>query len=107
MTNRIEMLFGNKIKELRENRRLLQRQMAVSLGIDVPMYSRIERGERRAKREQVITLSQILEVETEDLLCLWLADKIVSVIHEESDLANKTLQMVIETRNTIEHENNA
>lgn len=101
------MFFGNKIKELRESRRLLQRQVAVSLGIDVPMSSRIERGERRAKREQVITLSQILEVETEDLLCLWLADRIVSVIHEEPDLADKTLRMVIETRNTIGHENNA
>lgn len=94
------MLFGDKIKELRENRQLLQRQMAMSLGIDVPMYSRIERGERRAKREQVIILSQILDVETEDLLCLWLADKVVSVIHEESDLADRTLQMIIETRNT-------
>lgn len=94
------MLFGDKIKKLRENRRLLQRQMAMSLGIDVPMYSRIERGERRAKREQVIILSQILDVETEDLLCLWLADKVVSVIHEESDLADRTLQMIIETRNT-------
>lgn len=101
------MLFGNKIKELRENRRLLQRQMVISLGIDVPMYSRIERGDRRAKREQVIALSQILEVEVEDLLYLWLADRIVSVIHEESDLADKTLQMVIETRNMIGHENNA
>jgi len=101
------MLFGNKIKELRESRKLLQRQMAISLGIDVPMYSRIERGERRAKREQVITLSQILEVETEDLLCLWLADRIVSVIHEESDLADRTLQMVIENRNTYDNENNS
>lgn len=64
------------------------------------MYSRIERGERRAKREQVIILSQILDVETEDLRCLWLADKVVSVIHEESDLADRTLQMIIETRNT-------
>lgn len=100
MTNRFDMLFGDKIKELRENRQLLQRQMAMSLGIDVPMYSRIERGERRAKREQVIILSQILDVETEDLLCLWLADKVVSVIHEESDLADRTLQMIIETRNT-------
>lgn len=107
MTNRVEMLFGNKIKELRESRRLLQRQMAMSSGIDVPMYSRIERGERRAKREQVITLSQILKVEAEDLLCLWLADRIVSVIHEESDLAEKTLKVVIETRNTIGHENYA
>lgn len=73
MTNQFEILFGDKIKKLRESRRLLQRQMAMSLGIDVSMYSRIERGERRA--EQVIILSQILDVETEYLLCLWLADR--------------------------------
>ncbi len=101
------MLFGDKIKELRESRRLLQCQMAIPLGIDVPMYSRIERGERRAKREQVIMLSRILDVEAEELLCLWLADRVVSVIHEEFDLADKTLQMVIENRNTTGHENNA
>ena len=101
------MLFGDKIKELRESRRLLQRQMAIPLGIDVPMYSRIERGERRAKREQVIMLSRILDVEAEELLCLWLADRVVSVIHEEFDLADKTLQMVIENRNMTGHENNA
>ena len=107
MTIQLEMLFGNKIKELRESRGLLQRQMAISLGIDVPMYSRIERGERRAKREQVITLSQVLNVETEYLLCLWLADKIYSVINEDSDLADETLRMVIENRNTKSNGDNA
>ena len=101
------LIFEIKVLYLPNNDNLLQRQMAISLGIDVPMYSRIERGERRAKREQVITLSQILEVETEDLLCLWLADRIVSVIHEESDLADRTLQMVIENRNTYDNENNS
>lgn len=101
------MLFGTKIKKLRESRKLLQRQMAISLGIDVPMYSRIERGKRRAKREQVVALSRILDVEKEDLLCLWLADRIFSVIYEDSDLADKTLQIVIENRNITEHENDA
>lgn len=48
------MLFGNKIKELREEQGLLQRQLAAFLEIDTPMFSKIERGDRRAKREQVI-----------------------------------------------------
>lgn len=48
------MLFANKLKELREEKQLLQRQLASALEIDTPMYSRIERGERKAKREQVI-----------------------------------------------------
>lgn len=101
------MLLGNKIKEPRESRNLLQRQTAMSSGIDVPMHSRIERGERRAKREQVTMLSRVLNVETEYLPCLWLADEIFSVIHEDSDLADKTLRTVMENRDTESNGNNA
>ncbi len=42
------MHFGEKIKELRENKGLLPRQLAASLEIDTPMFSKIERGERKA-----------------------------------------------------------
>ena len=48
------MLFGNKIKELRDEQGLLQRQLAAFLEIDTPMFSKIERGDRRTKREHVI-----------------------------------------------------
>ena len=45
----MNMLFGNMIKELREEQGLLQRQLAAFLEIDTPMFSKIERGDRRAK----------------------------------------------------------
>ena len=51
------MLLGKRIKELREEQKLLQRQLAAILEIDTPMFSEIERGDRRAKRGEVITLS--------------------------------------------------
>lgn len=54
------MLFADKLKELREKKQLLQRQLASALEIDTPMYSRIERGERKAKREQVVLLAKLL-----------------------------------------------
>ena len=54
------MLFGNRIKELREEQGLLQRQLAAFLEIDTPMFSKIERGDRRAKREQVLKLAEYL-----------------------------------------------
>ena len=47
------MLFGNKIKELGDEQGVLQRQLAALLEIDTPMFSKIERGDRRAKCEQV------------------------------------------------------
>ena len=48
------MLLGNKIRSLRDEQGILQRQVAAYLEIDTPMFSKIERGDRRAKRCQVI-----------------------------------------------------
>lgn len=78
------MQFGEKIRQLRERKELLQRQLAASLEIDTPMYSKIERGERKAKREQVITLSQLLDADEEELLTIWLSDKIIENVGDES-----------------------
>ena len=39
------MLLGERIKELREQHGVLQRQLAALLEIDTPMFSKIERGE--------------------------------------------------------------
>jgi len=66
--------FGEHIKQLREKKGLLQRQLAASLEIDTPMFSKIERGERTAKKEQVIILAKLLDEKPEELLTLWLAD---------------------------------
>ena len=51
------MLLGNKIMELRDKHEVLQRQLAAFLEIDTPMFSKIDRGDRRAKRSQVILLA--------------------------------------------------
>ena len=45
------MKFIDKIKQLREEQSLTQRQVAAELGIDVAMYNRFEKGERYMKRE--------------------------------------------------------
>jgi transcriptional regulator with XRE-family HTH domain len=81
------MLFGKKIKEIREEQGLLQRQLAAALEIDTPMYSKIERGDRRAKRSQVILLAELLHVDKDELLTIWLADKILDAIADEPDYA--------------------
>lgn len=79
------MLLGKRIKELREEQKLLQRQLAAILEIDTPMFSKIERGDRRAKREQVITLAQQFKVDERELLTLWLADKVLDALKEGDD----------------------
>jgi transcriptional regulator with XRE-family HTH domain len=85
------MFFANKIKELRRNKQMAQRQFAATLEIDTPMYSKIERGECRAKREQVIALAKIFKVNPNEFLTLLIADQILEVIEDEKELAGKVL----------------
>ena len=84
--------FGDHIRQLRELKGLLQRQVANQLDIDTPMLSKIERGERYAKREQVTILSKIFQVPNEELLSLWLADKVYQVLKDE-EVALKAIEV--------------
>ena len=87
------MLFGDKIKELREEQGLLQRQLAAFIEIDTPMFSKIERGDRRAKREQVIKLAEYLHHDEKEMLTLRLADKFIDAVEDEQerDLCNDAI----------------
>ena len=87
------MFLGKRIKELREEKGLVQRQLAAELEIDTPMYSKIERGERRAKREQVIKLAEMLETDLDELLTLWLAGQIYEIVKDEK-VANAAMNFV-------------
>lgn len=88
------MLFANKIRQLREEKKLLQRQLVASLEIDTPMYSKIERGDRSAKRSQVIKLAELLHIDSKELLTLWLADQVSVVVANENELINDVLKII-------------
>ena len=85
------MIFGKKIKELREERGLVQRQLSAALEIDTPMYSKIERGERKAKRSQIPIMAQMFEVDEKELLTVWLADKVLDTVEGEEDVRHDAL----------------
>ena len=88
------MIFGRKIKELREERGLVQRQLSAALEIDTPMYSKIERGERKAKRYQIPIMAQMFEVDEKELLTIWLADKILDIVENEDDVKSDAIRYV-------------
>ena len=79
----MNVLLGNRIKEIRAEQDVRQRQLADMLDIDVPMYSKIERGERRAKREQVVKLAEFLNQDKTEFLSLWLADEVLDAVESE------------------------
>lgn len=78
-----KFMFSERIKELRIQNQLPQRQLAAALDIDTATYCKIEKGERRAKREQVEIIAQILNVDKKELTTLWLADKVYEVVGDE------------------------
>ena len=51
--------FGEKIKELREKKNLLLRQIAAHLEADTALISKIEKGDRKASKEQAIKIAEI------------------------------------------------
>ena len=89
-------IFGNKIRSLREEKQIPQRQLAAALEIDTATYCKIEKGDRRAKREQVTTLAYLLEVDSKELIRLWSADKVYDIIAEEEE-ATQILNVVAES----------
>lgn len=99
------MQLGEKIKELRESKGLLQRQLAASLEIDTPMFSKIERGERRAKREQVVKLAELLQTDENELLTVWLADQVYEIVRGEETAAGalKVAESTLKYSKVVKH----
>lgn len=88
------MIFANKIKQLMEEKQLLQRHLAFALDIDTPIYSKIERGDRRAKREQVFLIAKFFDTDEDKLLAFWLADQVEEVLVNDKDKTTDVFNIV-------------
>lgn len=77
------MTFGEKLKELRENKGLSQREVGASIGVDAAFISKVEKGEKKVSRSHLPDLSNFLKIENEILETLWLADKLYQLIENE------------------------
>lgn len=80
-----KMTFGNYIRKLREEKQLLLREVASQMNIDTALLSKIERGTRMARKEQVEDLAKALNKSKNELLKFWMADKIVNMLKDESN----------------------
>lgn len=89
------MLFATELHKLREEKQLLQRQIAAVLEIDTPMYSKIERGDRRAKRGQVIAIADYLQADKDRLLTLWLADQVTEIVKDDKKLVTGVFEIAL------------
>jgi HTH-type transcriptional regulator, competence development regulator len=77
-------MLGEKLKELREAKGLVQRQVAAELEVDTAYISKMESNEKPVSRNHLRKLAAILAIEEDQLLKLWLADRVYDVVKEES-----------------------
>jgi transcriptional regulator with XRE-family HTH domain len=94
----MESQFGEKIRALRKKQNLYLRQVAPLLEMDTAQLSKIEKGTRQIKKEQIDIISKILKADKDELLTLWLADQLYEVIKGER-LANKAMHLAEEKIN--------
>lgn len=75
--------IGEVIRELRTGRGLLIREVAAGLEIDSSLLSRIERGDKRPTREQIVRLAEILQADENELMISYLSDRVVYELRGE------------------------
>ena len=77
------MTLGQKIRELRENAGLKQRELAYQLGVGEGFLSKVENDQKPLKRENLTKLNELFKTPIEELESLWLANKVYSIIRDE------------------------
>lgn len=75
--------FGDLIRAQREENEMILRHLAAQLDIDTAYLSKMERGERRAKREQVLQLIKIFKLDHDSTMALWLADQVFELVADD------------------------
>lgn len=74
---------GEKLRHIREEKKLALSNVASLLKIDVAVLSKMERGERRITKEVVLKLAEIYDYSKDELMISYLSDKILYAIQDE------------------------
>lgn len=96
--------FGETVKDLRIAKKMLLRQVAAKMNVDSSLLSRVENGMKKLSREQVVALANVLDTNQEQLLVLYLGERVVYELKDEEDLAIDAI-MVAEKRIRYEASN--
>jgi transcriptional regulator with XRE-family HTH domain len=95
--------LGEIIRVEREKRGLLLRHVAAATDVDQALISKFERGERLPSKDQVIRLAKFYNLNENDLVASWLADKIIMELRDEKmaliamKLAKQKIESIIKS----------
>ena len=81
----IPQLVNNNAQMIQRIFNIEQHHLADLLGTDMPMYSKMELGARRVRRDQVPKLAELYKIDEKELMKLWLADGVYAILKEEDE----------------------
>lgn len=88
-------MLGEKLKNLRENKGLVQRQVAAELQVDTAYISKMEHNEKPVSRNHLKKISKLYNIPESELLPIWLADKILQLVNNEK-FTIQAIEMALE-----------
>ena len=88
-------MLGEKLKKLREAKGLVQRLVAADLQVDTAYISKMEHNEKPVSRNHLKKLSKLYCVPENELLPIWLADKVLQLVKNEKHSV-QALEMVLD-----------
>jgi len=84
--------IGEYIRRLRENKGESLRKVAAYLDVDQAILSKIERGKRKATKQQIVKLAKYFGEDKKKMLIVYLSDRILYEVQEE-DYAKEALKI--------------
>ena len=86
--------LGDKLRKLRDQKNLTQREVGAIIEVDGAFISKLESNEKRINRSHLNTLSQFFNIPEIELQTLWLADKIRLIVKDEK-LGKEAINVVL------------
>ncbi len=79
--------FGERLRSLRENKRLSLREVATEIGIDSSLLGKIERDERQPTKEQIKLVAKFFKFDENKLIRELLSDQVAyKIIEADADI---------------------
>lgn len=87
--------IGTKLRELREEKGLLLREVGAKLSLDPTILSKIEQDKRMPTKVQVKALADFYKDQKNEVIIAWLSDKLYYEVQDE-DLALQAMRVAEE-----------
>lgn len=99
-----EKKLPERLYQLRTERRIPSQDLARALGVEPPMYSRMERGTRNVKIEHLQKIAEFYQIDYNELHSPWVADKLSEFTQDMPDEVLEQAALIVNKERGINND---